>query len=115
MICAFLQYCGDQLSDNDLLEKTYTTFSSSDNLLQKQYRQSKFIKFSMLITLLLLDEKNSLILIRNNNSHPTGSKAISLAEANASHKPHPRHEIHDMGQSSCQPRNRCEPHARPAR
>ncbi|KAK9920558.1 hypothetical protein M0R45_029112 [Rubus argutus] len=34
-IRALLQYCGEQLTDNDLLEKTYTTFPSSDNLLQK--------------------------------------------------------------------------------
>ncbi|KAK9948440.1 hypothetical protein M0R45_004013 [Rubus argutus] len=104
-IRALLQYCGEQLTDNDLLEKTYTTFPSSDNLLQKQYRQSKITKFSELITQLLLDEKNSLILMRNNNSRPTGAKAIPLPEANAARGPNPRFENRDKGQSSRQSRN----------
>ena len=104
-IRALLQYCGEQLTDNDLLEKTYTTFPNSDNLLQKQYRQSKFTKFSEFITQLLLDEKNSLILMRDNNSRSTGAKAIPLPEANATRGPNPRYENRDKGQSSRQPRN----------
>lgn len=105
-IRALLQYCGEQLTDKDLLEKTYTTFPSSDNLLQKQYRQSKFTKFSELITQLLLDEKNSLILMRNNDTRPAGSKAIPMPEANAARGPRPRNENRDKGQSSRQARNR---------
>lgn len=105
-IRSLLQYCGEILTDSDLLEKTYTTFPSTDNLLQKQYRQSKFTKFPELITQLLLDEKNSLILMRNNNSRPAGTKAIPMPDANALRGPNPRWK-RDKGQSS-QPRNRGE-------
>ena len=114
-IRATLQYCGETLTDSDLLEKTYTTFPSSDILLQKQYRQSKFTKFPELITQLLLDEKNSLILMMNSNSRPAGSKAIPMPDANAVRGPRPRYGKREKGQSSRQPRNRDERNARPAK
>ena len=98
-IRSLLPYCGEHLTDNDLLEKTYTTFPSSDNLLQKQYRQSRFQTFPELITQLLLDEKNSIVLMRNNNSRPAGTKAIPIPDANTVRGPHARHGNRDKGQS----------------
>lgn len=89
-IHALRQYCGNQLTENDLLEKTYTTFPSLDNLLQKQYRQTKLTKFFELITQLLLDKKNSLILMRNNNSCFTSAKTIPLPKANTVRGPLPQ-------------------------
>ncbi|KAL4566379.1 hypothetical protein LXL04_030494 [Taraxacum kok-saghyz] len=104
-IRSLLHYCGQHLTDVDLLEKTYTTFPSSDNLLQKQYRQSKFTTFPELITQLLLDEKNSIILMRNNNSRPIGTKAIPMPDANNVRGPPPRNGNRDKGQSSRKLRN----------
>ncbi|KAK9920559.1 hypothetical protein M0R45_029113 [Rubus argutus] len=43
--------------------------------------------------------------MRNNNSRPTGAKAIPLPEANAARGPNPRFENRDKGQSSRQSRN----------
>ncbi|KAJ9540031.1 hypothetical protein OSB04_026537 [Centaurea solstitialis] len=114
-IRSLLHYCGENLTDNDLLEKTYTTFPSSDNLLQKQYRQSKFQTFPELITQLLLDEKNSIVLMRNNNSRPVGTKAIPMPDANVVRGPHPRQGKRDKGQSSRRPVNRGEPKTRHAK
>jgi hypothetical protein len=114
-IRSLLHYCGQPLTDVDLLEKTYTTFPSSDNLLQKQYRQSKFTTFPELITQLLLDEKNSIVLMRNNNSRPVGTKAIPMPDANNVRGYQPRNGNRDKGQSSRKQRNHGERKAHQAK
>ena len=114
-IRSLLHYCGQELTDVDLLEKTYTTFPSSDNLLQKQYRQSKFTTFPELITQLLLDEKNSIVLMRNNNSRPAGTKAIPMPDANNVRGSQPRNGNRDKGQSSRKQRNHGEHKTRQAK
>ena len=60
-IRALLKFCGEELTDADLLEKTFSTFHPSSIVLQQQYRERKFTKFSELITTLLLAEKNNLL------------------------------------------------------
>ena len=64
-----------------MLEKTYTTFHASNMLLQQQYRERRFTKYSELIACLLVAEQNNELLLKNHQSQPTGS--ISLLEANA--------------------------------
>ncbi|KAG2702542.1 hypothetical protein I3760_06G094900 [Carya illinoinensis] len=49
-------------------------------LLQQQYRERKFKKYSELISCLLLAEQNNELLLRNHQSRPTGS--ISFPEVN---------------------------------
>ena len=71
-IRSLLKYCKEELTDADLLEKTFSTFHASDMLLQQQYRERKFTKFSELITTLLLAEKNNSLLMKNHHSRPTG-------------------------------------------
>ena len=64
-----------------MLEKTYTTFHASNVLLQQQYRERRFNKYSELIACLLVAEKNNELLLKNHQSRLTGS--IPLPEANA--------------------------------
>ncbi|XP_070003199.1 uncharacterized protein [Nicotiana sylvestris] len=55
-ITSKLKLCGDNISDYDMLEKTYTTFHVSNIVLQQQYREKGFTKYSQLISLLLVAE-----------------------------------------------------------
>ena len=64
-----------------MLEKTYTTFHASNVLLQQQYREHRFTKYYELIVCLLVAEQNNELLLKNHQSHSTGS--IPLPEANA--------------------------------
>ncbi|KAG2693365.1 hypothetical protein I3760_08G092800 [Carya illinoinensis] len=79
-ISSLLKLCGEKVTDDDLLEKTYTTFHASNVLLQQQYRERKFKKYSELTFCLLLAEQNNELLLRNHQSRPTGS--ISFPEVN---------------------------------
>jgi hypothetical protein len=81
-IRSLLKYCGEEPTENDLLEKTFSTFPASCMVLQQQYRERKFTKFSELITILLLAEKNNSLLMKNDQSRPVGTRAIPLPEAN---------------------------------
>lgn len=65
-----------------MLEKTLSTFHTSNVLLQQQYREQRFSKYSELISCLLFAEQNSIVLLKNHNSRPTGSLAVP--EANVS-------------------------------
>ena len=53
-----LRFCNKQVSDEDLIEKTLCTFHPSMRILQQQYRQQKYTKYSELIYTLLQAEKN---------------------------------------------------------
>ena len=80
-ISSQLKLCGEKVSDEDMLEKTCTTFHASNKLLQQQYREHSFTKYSELIACLLVAEQNNELLLKNHQSRSTGS--ISLPEANA--------------------------------
>ena len=75
-----LKLCGENVSNENMLEKRYTTFHSSNMLLQ-QYKEHRFTKYSELIPCLLVAEQNNELLLKNHQSRHTGS--ISLPEANA--------------------------------
>ena len=64
-----------------MLEKTYTNFHASNMLLQHQYRERRFTKYSELIACLLIAEQNNKFLLKNHQSLPIGS--ISLPKSNA--------------------------------
>ncbi|XP_040365139.1 uncharacterized protein LOC112182723 isoform X1 [Rosa chinensis] len=81
-IRSLLKFCGEELTEADLLEKTFSTFPPSCMVLQQQYRERNFARFSELITILLLAEKNNNLLLRNDQARPTGTRAIPLPEAN---------------------------------
>ena len=62
-------------------KKTFTTFHASNVLLQQQYRERQFTKYSELIACLLVAEKNNELLLQNHQSRPTGSKAFPEVNA----------------------------------
>ncbi|XP_057803128.1 uncharacterized protein LOC131018422 [Salvia miltiorrhiza] len=83
-ITSKLKLCGETISDEDMLEKTFSTFHASNVLLQQQYRERGFKKYSDLISCLLVAEQNNELLMKNHELKPTGSTA--LPEANATIK-----------------------------
>ncbi|XP_019241428.1 PREDICTED: uncharacterized protein LOC109221398 [Nicotiana attenuata] len=75
-----LKLCGDVMNDEHLLEKTLTTFHASNMVLQQQYREWGFKKYSELISCLLVAEQHNTLLLKNHEARPTGS--APLPEAN---------------------------------
>ena len=49
-----LKLCGEKITEEDMLEKTFTMFHASNVLLQQQYREPKFTKYFELISCLLI-------------------------------------------------------------
>jgi hypothetical protein len=83
-----LKLCGENITDEDMLEKIFFTFHAL-NLLIQQYRERSFKKYSELISYLLVAEQNNELLMKNHQSRPTDSSPFSEAnmitfpEANA--------------------------------
>ena len=67
-ITSQLKLCGENIT-----EKTYSTFHANNMLLQQQYRERGFTKYSELISVLLLAEQNNELLLKNHQVRPTGS------------------------------------------
>ncbi|XP_015072627.1 uncharacterized protein LOC107016785 [Solanum pennellii] len=79
-ITSQLKLCGETIKDEDTLEKTLTTFHASNVILQQQYREKGFQKYSELISCLLVAEQHNALLMKNHEARPTG--AAPLPEAN---------------------------------
>ncbi|XP_073119943.1 uncharacterized protein [Henckelia pumila] len=94
-ICSKLKLCGENIFDQDLLEKTFSTFHASNVLLQQQYRERGFKKYSELISCLLVAEQNNELLLKNHQLRPTGStpfpeaNEISFPEVNVNSTQNP--------------------------
>ncbi|XP_073273254.1 uncharacterized protein [Primulina huaijiensis] len=69
--------CGEKVTDQDMLEKTFSTFHASNVLLQQQYRG--FQRYSELISCLLVAEQNNELLMKNHQMRPTGSTPFPKA------------------------------------
>ena len=57
-----------------MLEKTFITFHTSNVLLQQQYGERRFTKYSKLISCFLVAEQNNELLMKNHQSRPIGSE-----------------------------------------
>ena len=68
-----MKLCGEKITDHDMLEKTFSTFHASNVLLQQQYREKGFKKYSELISCLLVAERNNELLLKNHEARPTGA------------------------------------------
>src|SRR4051794_6333457 len=71
-ITSKLILCGEKVTDEDMLEKTFSTFHASNVLLQQQYREKEFNKYSNLISCLLVANQNNELLMKNQEVCPTG-------------------------------------------
>ncbi|KAL7585266.1 hypothetical protein Lser_V15G42697 [Lactuca serriola] len=81
IICSQLKYCGQEVTYEDILEKTYSTFHATNITLMQQYRLRKFTRYFELNACLLVAEQNNELLMKNHESRPTGS--VALPEENA--------------------------------
>ena len=83
-----------------MLEKTYSTFHASNVLLQQQYRERRFAKYSELISCLLVAKQNNELLIQNHQSCPIGSTFIpkvNVASSSGHGCSRGRSHSHDSG------------------
>ena len=80
-ISSQLKLYGENITEEDMLEKTFTTFYASNVLLQQQYRERRFTEYSQLILCLLVAEQNNELLMKNHQSRPTGSEAFPEVNA----------------------------------
>lgn len=62
-----MNLCGENITDQGMLEKIFSTFSASSKLLQK-YREMEFKKYSKLVAHLLVAEQHNEFLMRNHES-----------------------------------------------
>ena len=75
-ISSKLILCGEKITDTDMIEKTLSTFHPNTMILAQQYRERNFQKYSELISLLLVAEKNNELLLKNHQIRPTGSAQL---------------------------------------
>ncbi|XP_068339014.1 uncharacterized protein [Pyrus communis] len=71
-ISSQMKLCGKTFTKEDMLEKTFSTFDASKVLLQ-QYKERGFIEYNQLISVVLVTEQNSELLMKNHQSRLTGS------------------------------------------
>lgn len=72
-ITAQLRVCGQVISDADRIEKTLSTFPAANITFAQQYRQMHFTEYSDLISVMLLAEKNDILLMQNAKARPSGT------------------------------------------
>ncbi|XP_033140620.1 uncharacterized protein LOC103828194 [Brassica rapa] len=82
-IVSLLKYCGNPVSEEEMMNKTYNTFHKQLHFLPEIYRKCGYTRFSELMVALMLAEKNNELLIKNHNSRPTGAKAFPEVNATA--------------------------------
>ena len=89
-IRSLLKFCKVELTESDLLDKTYSTFHATNIVIQQQYRAHKFTKLLDLISVLLLAEKQNQLLMKNHQSRPIGWNVAPEAHKinSSSHKRH---------------------------
>lgn len=75
-IVSKLKLCGEEVTEEDLLEKTFLTADPRDLLLQYTYRKKGFTTYTNLISYLLQAEKNNEILKKTSEMRlPEANKA----------------------------------------
>ena len=80
-----LKLCGEKITNEDILEKMFTTFHAANVLLQQQYRERIFTKYSELISCFLVAEQNNELLMKNHQSRPTESEPFPEVNVILSH------------------------------
>ncbi|KAM5583860.1 hypothetical protein ABKV19_003640 [Rosa sericea] len=87
---AMLKFCEKPLTEEELIEKTLSTFPVAAIILSKQYRTEfnagRLTRFNELINILSVAEKHDNILVKNYNSRPVGTKSVREANYNAPKK-----------------------------
>ncbi|CAM8934960.1 unnamed protein product [Rhodiola kirilowii] len=105
-IVSHLNFCGDKITDAEMMEKTLSTFHASNVTLQQQYRVRGFEKYHELIGTLLVAERNNELLIKNHQSRPTGSRTFSEVHFANSNENRPMNYFQGQGQGRGRGRGR---------
>ncbi|XP_070035729.1 uncharacterized protein [Nicotiana tomentosiformis] len=74
---------GEPMNNEDMLEKTISTFHASNMVLQEQYREKGFKKYSELISCFLVAEQHNAFLMKNHEVCSTGSAPFPEADLGA--------------------------------
>nr|XP_004234874.1 uncharacterized protein LOC101266608 [Solanum lycopersicum] len=75
-ITSKLKLCGETIKDEDMLKKTLTTFHASNVILQQQYREKGFQKYSELMSYFLVAKQHNSLLMKNHEARFTGDAPL---------------------------------------
>jgi hypothetical protein len=92
-----LRLCGQKITDTDMIEKTLSTFHPGNIVLQQQYRNSKYQKYSELSEVLSVAEQQNEVLMSNHSTRPTGSMAVPEAHATVAERSRNRKWVRGNG------------------
>ncbi|XP_075095422.1 uncharacterized protein LOC142173697 [Nicotiana tabacum] len=96
-ITSQLKLCEKIVNDEDLIEKTLSTFHASNMVLQQQYREKGLKKYSELISCLLVAEQHNTLLMKNYEARPSGSAPFSEVNMIAATQKSERRQNHYRG------------------
>ncbi|CAM8895733.1 unnamed protein product [Rhodiola kirilowii] len=105
-IVSHLKFCGDKVTDAEMMKKTLSTFHASNVTLQQQYRVREFQKYHELIGTLLVAERNNELVIKNHQSCLTGSRIFSEVHFANSNESRPMNYFQGQGQGRGRGRGR---------
>ncbi|XP_021754923.1 uncharacterized protein LOC110720225 [Chenopodium quinoa] len=105
-IVSILRYCDQPVTEVQMIVKTLSTFHANNIVLQQQYRERGFAKYSELISTLLVAEKNNDLLLKNHNLRPTGSQAFNETNVVESSNPPETNVAHRGGHGKYNNRGR---------
>ncbi|KAL9671916.1 hypothetical protein QQ045_009489 [Rhodiola kirilowii] len=97
-IVSHLKFCGDTITDAEMMEKTLSTFHASNVALQQQYSVRDFKKYNELIGTLLVAERINELLIKNHQSRLTGSRTFFEVHFINSNESRPMNYFQGRGQ-----------------
>ena len=100
-IVSTLKLCGKEITDEDMLEKTLSTFHTNNMVLGHQYREKGFKSYEDLIPCLLRAEQNNELLMRNSEMRPPGSTPLPEAHAAEEAMNESNHVHHDKPHGHC--------------
>lgn len=76
-----MKLCGETISEDMMLENTFSIFHATNMVLQQQYRERGFKKYYDLISCHLVAEQNNELLMKNHQTRPTKSQPFREAIA----------------------------------
>jgi phosphoribosyl-AMP cyclohydrolase len=100
-----MHLCGQKITDADMIEKTLSTFHLGNIVLQQQYKNSKYQKYSELSEVLSVAEQQNEVLMNNHSARPTGS--IAVPEAHATVAERSRNRKWGRGKGEMEGEKRC--------
>ena len=75
-IVSLLRLCGEKVTEEEMLNKTLSTFPQTNMVLQQKYRERNFSTYTELIECLLLAEANNELLLKNSEMRPPGTAPL---------------------------------------